>query len=109
MIPIYSWNTSEAKSYLDKICSRGSEIPPEIDQSVQRILREVRTQGDSALRKFTKEFDGIELENLRIDPEEIRSLAAQVDPGLRDILRLAKENIRRFHQFQLERSWDFEA
>ena len=46
---------------------------------------------------------------MRIDPEEIRSLAAQVDPGLRDILRLAKENIRRFHQFQLERSWDFEA
>lgn len=109
MIPIYSWNTSEAKSYLDRICSRASEIPPEIDQSVQRILREVRAQGDSALRKFTKEFDGIELENLRIDPEEIRSLAAQVDPGLRDILRLAKENIRQFHQFQLERSWEFEA
>jgi histidinol dehydrogenase len=109
MLPIYSWNTPEAKSYLDKICSRGSEIPPEIDQSVQRILREVRTQGDSALRKFTKEFDGIELENLRIDPGEIRSLAAQVDLGLRDILRLAKENIRRFHQFQLERSWEFEA
>src|SRR2546426_9085687 len=99
MLPIYSWQSPEARSYLDKICSRGSEIPPEVDQSVQQILREVRAQGDSALRKFTKEFDGIELENLRIGPEEIRSLAAQVDPGLREVLRLAKENIRRFHQF----------
>jgi histidinol dehydrogenase len=109
MLPIYSWNTPEIRSYLDKICSRGSEIPSEVDQSVQQILREVRTQGDSALRKFTKEFDGIELANLRIDPEEIRSLAAQVDPGLREVLRLAKENIRRFHQFQMEKSWEIDA
>jgi histidinol dehydrogenase len=109
MLPIYSWNTPEIRSYLDKICSRGSEIPPEVDQSVRQILREVRAQGDSALRKFTKEFDGIELENLRIDPEEIRSLAAQVDPGLREVLRLAKENIRRFHRFQKEKSWEIEA
>jgi histidinol dehydrogenase len=109
MVPIYSWNTPEVKSYLDRISSRGSEIPAEVEQSVQRILREVRTQGDATLRKFTKEFDGIELEDLRIDPAEIHSLAAQADPGLRDILRLAKENIRRFHQFQLEKSWEFDA
>src|SRR5215831_10840682 len=108
MVPIYSWNTSEAKSYLEKISSRGSGTPPEIDQSVQRILREVRTQGDSALRRFTREFDGIELESLRIDPAEIQSLASQVDSGLRDVLRLAKTNIRRFHEFQLEKSWQFE-
>jgi len=109
MVPIYAWNTPEAKIYLHRICSRGSEIPPEIDQLVRRILKAVQIDGDSALRKFTKEFDGIELEDFRIDCEEIHSLATQVDPELRDVLRLAKENIRRFHQFQLEKSWEFEA
>jgi histidinol dehydrogenase len=108
MVPIYSWNTLEAKSYLEKISSRGSDLPLEVTLSVQHILREVRTQGDSAVRRFTREFDGIELESLRIDPAEIRLLAAQVDSGLRDVLRLAKTNIRRFHEFQLEKSWQFE-
>jgi histidinol dehydrogenase len=61
MVPIYSWNTPEVKNYLDRIGSRGSEIPAEVEQSVQRILREVRTHGDLALRKLTKEFDGIDL------------------------------------------------
>jgi histidinol dehydrogenase len=108
MVPIYSWNTLEAKSYLEKISSRGSDLPLEVTLSVQHILREVRTQGDSAVRRFTREFDGIELESLRIDPGEIRSLASQVDSGLRDVLRLAKTNICRFHEFQLEKSWQFE-
>src|SRR5215831_44179 len=109
MVPIYSWNTPEAKRYLDRIGSRGFEIPAEIEQSVQRILREVRTQGDAALLKLTKEFDGIEPEDLRIDPQEIHSLAAQVDSGIRDVLRLAKRNIHRFHELQVEESWEFEA
>ena len=109
MVPIYSWNTPEVKSYLDRIGSRGSEIPAEVEQLVQQILREVRTQGDAALRKFTKEFDGIELGDLRIDPQEIHSLASQVDSGIRDVVRLAKKNIHRFHEFQLEKSWEFEA
>src|SRR5262249_16049440 len=109
MVPIYSWNTPEVKSYLERIGSRGSEIPAEVEQSVQRIVREVSTQGDAALRKLTKEFDGIKLGDLRIDPQEILSLAAQVDSGIRDVLRLAKKNIHRFHEFQLEKSWEFEA
>jgi histidinol dehydrogenase len=109
MVPIYSWNTPEFKSYLDRVSSRASEIPAEVEQSVRQILREVRTLGDRALRKFTKEFDKIELEDLRIDPREIRKLASRVDPGLRNVLHLAKENIRHFHEFQLEKSWEFEA
>src|SRR5262245_7656141 len=109
MIPIYAWGTPEVKGYLDRVSSRGSETPIEIEQSVQAILRDVRTEGDAALRKFTKEFDGVELRDLRLDAQEIRSLASQVESGLRDVLRLAKENIRRFHEFQMEKSWAFEG
>jgi len=109
MVPIYSWGTPEVKSYLDRISSRGAETSAEVEQSVQQILREVRTQGDAALRKFTREFDNIELDDLRIDPREIHALASRVDSSLRDILRLAKENISRFHEFQLEKSWEFES
>jgi histidinol dehydrogenase len=109
MIPIYSWNTPEIAVYLKKIDSRGSEPNPEIEARVASILAEVRRRGDAALVDFTREFDKIELSNLKIAPEDIRAVAKNVDPDLRRVIRLAKENIQRFHAHQLERSWEFEA
>jgi len=109
MIPIYHWNSPEIRGYLRKVCSRGLETPPEVEASVASIIAAVRQGGDQALLELTNEFDGVRLESLRINPVEIRSLAARTDSDLRKIIRLAEENIRSFHQHQLERSWEFEA
>ncbi len=109
MITVYTWNTPELHAYLGRIESRGSAPDPEIENQVLSIINAVRQRGDAALREFTRQFDGIELEGLRIDPAEILTWAAQVDSGLRQVLRLAKENIWRFHERQLEKSWEFEA
>jgi histidinol dehydrogenase len=80
-----------------------------VEASVASIIAAVRQGGDQALLELTNEFDGVRLESLRVNPVEIRSLAARTDSELRKIIRLAEENIRRFHQHQLERSWEFEA
>ncbi|MCI0622881.1 MAG: histidinol dehydrogenase [Acidobacteria bacterium] len=109
MIPLFHWNTPELQSYLKKIDSRGSEPDPQIEKQVASIIAAVRTQGDIAVREFTRQFDGINLPSLRIDPAEVGELAAQVDPELRHVLRLAKENIRTFHERQMEETWEIEA
>jgi histidinol dehydrogenase len=109
MVPIYRWNSPEVGDYLKRIGSRGSEIHPGVEESITQILSAVRQRGDAALLELTKKLEGIELRSLRIDPEEIHFLALQTDPELRRILRLAKENIRRFHQRQVEESFEFEA
>ena len=106
-IPIYTWKTPECEAYVRKIGSRGVGTNPEVEARVASILSAVRERGDLAIREFTRQFDGITLESLRIDPAEIASLATQVDPQLRHVFRLAKENILRFHEHQLERSWEF--
>src|SRR5690242_17535593 len=100
MIPIYSWNSAEITGYLKKVCSRGFESHPEVEARVAEIIASVRQRGDAALLELTRKFDGVELTNLRIDPVEMRSLANQLDPELRKILRLAKENIYRYHRHQ---------
>lgn len=109
MIAVFSWNTPELRAYLQRIASRGSAPVIEIEKQVASIIAAVRERGDMALREFTRQFDGIDLRGLRIDPDEIRACAAQVDSGLLEVLRLAKENIWRFHERQLEKSWEFEA
>jgi histidinol dehydrogenase len=109
MIPVYTWNSPGIAGYLQRIEARRSEPNPEVEARVSGIIAEVRRQGDAALLRLTRELDRVELKSLRIPPEEVQFLASQVDPELREVIRLAKENIQRFHAHQLESSWEFEA
>jgi histidinol dehydrogenase len=74
---------------------------------VTAILSAVKERGDSAVHEFTRQFDGVVLQNLKIDPAEIESLASRADPQLRQVFRRAKKNIREFHKHQLESSWEY--
>ncbi len=109
MIPIYQWKRAESRDYLQKLCLRGTGLHSGVDAEVAEIICAVRERGDTALVEFTKKLDGVELGSLRIEAAEIHDLASEVDPELRRILSSAKENIRRFHQHQIEKSWEFEA
>lgn len=109
ILPIFHWNTPELQGYLKRIDSRSSAPDEGIEKQVSDIVASVRNRGDAAVREFTQRFEGLDLKSLRIDPEEIRKLAAQTDPELRHVLRRARENIWRFHERQLETSWEMEV
>ena len=109
MIPIYQWPGAEAGAYLERVGSRGAQDDGELQADVAAILASVRKRGDAALREWTLRLDGFEPGSLKIDPEEIRSLANRVDPELREVLRQARENIAGFHRRQRQESWEFEG
>jgi histidinol dehydrogenase len=78
---------------------------PELDASAlakktKRILDKVKQQGDKAVRKFTREFDGIKSRNLVVSPKEMAEAAGLVPPELTKAIRLAKSNIEKFHAAQ---------
>lgn len=71
-----------------------------IDDYIERvkpIVEAVRKEGDKAVIRFTKEFDGVELEQLRVSEEEFDKAYDAIDESLIDALEVAKENIHRFH------------
>lgn len=71
-----------------------------IDDYIERVkpvVEAVRKEGDKAVIRFTKEFDGVELEQLRVAEEEFDRAYDAVDDNLIDALEVAKENIHRFH------------
>lgn len=72
----------------------GSEAEPAID--VAPIEREVREEGDTALRRLTERLDATERapESLRVDPGALATALAGLDPSLRDSLELAAANVR---------------
>ena len=69
------------------------------------IIEEVRERGDAALRDFTEKFDGVRVEELRVDPAMIDAAVSQVDPDTFAALEHAARQIREFHERQVQQSW----
>lgn len=85
--------------------ARGDDSFEEIDIEVKAIIANVRQNGDEALLAYTKTFDGVSLASLKVSEEEITEALETIEPSFLTILKNAKDNIREFHQHQLEKSW----
>lgn len=84
---------------IDDIFHR-TEEKTDIADTVANILADVRTNGDEALLRYTKQFDQAELTTLEVTAEERKAAIKQIDPELLEILQQAASNIRAFHEKQ---------
>ena len=72
---------------------------------VARIVADVRSQGDEALRRYSALLDGAAPEAFRVPPERIAQAWERIRPELREALQKAAERIRAFHARQYTSSW----
>ena len=111
MIEIINTNDKERRRQkLEKLLARGVSFDPQLITQVSSILDDVRRRGDEALVEYTARFDGVQVQpsQLRIDEASLESAASTVAPKVLEAIRRAIQNIREFHQRQLNRSWDLE-
>lgn len=80
----------------------GEELSPE--RAVERILRDVREEGDDAVRRYNRLLDGVETPSLEVPPPEVHGALAEVEPRVVSALRFAAERICDFHEIQRDRS-----
>ncbi len=89
--------------------SRGSEElfgeALTVEQSVRRILDEVRREGDEAVRRYGRLLDGMESEALEVSPEEVLRGAEGVDEALMEALRFSAGRIEDYHRATLPQGW----
>lgn len=86
-------------------CFRSNNELKEISEIVDSIIEGVRIRGDEALLDYTKKYDCSEITNLKITKEEIDIAFDMVDKQFIEIMKEAMENIRQFHQNQMQKSW----
>ncbi len=72
----------------------------ELYGKVQSILNEIEKEGDSALRKYTFQFDGVKMDSFMVSKEEIVEAEYLLEMELKNAIYLASENIRAFHDKQ---------
>jgi len=79
----------------------GAELGAE--DVVDRILRDVRTDGDAAVRRYNEDLDGVRAPDvpLEVPQAEIKAAYGEVDAALVEALRFAAGRIRAFHEMQL--------
>ena len=76
-----------------------------VEEIVADIIANVRKNGDKALYEYCEKFDKVKLAALAVGPEEIEAAFAEVPEDFLRILRVAAENIRRFHEKQKRNSF----
>ena len=101
MIPILEFD----KLSPGDILNRDIRAEENVSAAVDAVLAEVRQRGDAALREYTRRFDGVELEDLRVTEEEIETAWASLDPDFIRTLEMAAENIRHFHERQVHKDF----
>src|SRR5437867_10789299 len=95
---------------IDAVLRGGADESP-VEAAVAGIVRDVRERGDAALCEYSRRFDEFELtpRSIRLPVDEIKNHAASADPAMVDVLRKAIGNIREFHEYQVEESWEYYA
>ena len=80
-----------------------------LDRTVAKIMDAVRKKGDKALRKYTRDFDGVSLRRAEVTGKEIRTAEKMLDEDLKSAIRQAADNIRKFHETQAHREPEVET
>jgi histidinol dehydrogenase len=75
------------------------------EQAVSKILNDVRTNGDTALRKWTQALDSIDLQPAPVSKASIQSAFDSISLSQRDALEQAAARIEAFHRRQPVTSW----
>lgn len=88
------------KEEWDELLKRPATDLEALQETVRRVLDGVRTGGDRAVLAYGKQFDRAEPERLAVTEEEMDEAERIVSPELKDALRLAHGNIRKFHASQ---------
>ena len=73
-----------------------------LEDRVVPILQQVKEKGDEVLKKFTLEFDKINIENLSVSDEEILEAEKLISDELKKAIDIARVNIEKFHLAQRE-------
>jgi histidinol dehydrogenase len=95
-----AWKTLLQRPYVDNT---------QVLNSVQMILNAVKQHGDEAVFSFTRKFDGLDTDNLKVSEAELRQAEEMVSDELKKAILQARQNIEAFHLRQINKAEKIET
>ncbi|HAE60857.1 MAG TPA: histidinol dehydrogenase [Eubacteriaceae bacterium] len=90
---------------VDYILNRNYSQNKKTEETVASILNDVRDNGDSAVLRYTEQFDGVQLKDLKVCASEIQKAYESVDDDFIKTLIEASKNIEDYHKHQISETW----
>jgi histidinol dehydrogenase len=73
-----------------------------LEATVQSVLTDIKSNGQSAVNKYTLQFDKVTISNVLVSDSEFIEAEKQISKELKEAIQLAKSNIETFHSAQKE-------
>lgn len=110
MIEIWKYSDRDFDQKIDSLVLRSEFDCSGEELKVREILGDVKRDGDQALLKWTRQLDRADyaLDDLEVTPEEIQRAYDQVELAELEALKVAVDNITRYHQRQVQDSWEYQ-
>lgn len=100
------------KQKFDELLGRGAMDMEHVSSIVAGIIKEIKQEGNEALRRHIAKFDSWEPsadEEFQVDVDNMKRAYDDLDTDLKDALHLAFERIKSYHEKQIPKSWfDFD-
>ena len=84
------------------------EAQQQVRETVEKLLADIETRGDTAVRELSKQFDNWEPEKFKLSEEQIQNCINRLDTRTLDDIRFAQDQIRNFAQLQRDSMKDVE-
>lgn len=88
------------KSIWAEILKRPTQTVDDIEAKVYSVFNDVKQNGNTAISKYTAQFDGVQLKSLQVSKEEIIEAKNVISNQLKSAIALAKNNVEKFHAAQ---------
>ena len=72
----------------------------QLNATVAAVLADVKSRGDQAVKEYEAKFDHISLSSLSVSELETQEAESLVSSELKEAIRLAHDNIHKFHEAQ---------
>jgi histidinol dehydrogenase len=102
VMPISFYDISAHQDIPTHLLERTESDLSFFSDKVKPIIEAVKNQGDPALIRFAREFDGVQAETfaLKAQEDEFEQAFARLDPDLIETIKYSVANVRAFHEAQ---------
>ena len=98
---ILDWNRLGETERRVALARPAQETRDDVIAVAIEVIASVRQRGDAALRSYTKRFDGVDIENLRVTAAEFTAAKRELNAEQVAAIATAIDNVQRFHSAQL--------
>ena len=110
LIKRLNFQNENFRAELEQALAWDSISDQSVQESVSRIIADVRSRGDAAVLEWTNKLDGLKESTnqaLEITQEELQESLKQISPEQTAALEKASDRIRRYHEKQKQDSWEY--